>query len=220
MRCIMSVLVLAAMAPLASAQQGGDPQMALLDVAYIFKNHSGYTVMKTDLQNAVDLAEAEVKRDREKLHASVAQLGKLSMESPEYKSLEETLTRQQSDLNVRIQTQRKRFVEQEARMLLGVYQDIREETESFCKQHGIRAVLRFNGDPATADTADQVVALINRPVIYHDPGIDITQLIMQKINQKQGGTNTATLPNGGKPSAPPRPGTTRPPAGGAVPKTR
>lgn len=208
-RWIAWAALVAAIAPLAHAQ-GSEPQIALLDVAYIFKNHADYASQKSDLQNAVDLAESEVKRDREKIRASSEQLGKLAVDSPEYRQLEETLTRQQADINVRIQTQRKRFVEQEARILMTVYQEINVETEKFCKQHGIRAVFRFNSEQGPPDTADAVVALINRPVIYHDPGIDITQIILDQINRKSQPANTANRNN----SREVPPATPRQPAGG------
>ena len=64
-----------------------------------------------------------------------------------------------------------------------VYQEIWQATDYFCKQHGIDMVLRFNGEPVDVQRPDSVLTFINRPVVWYDPGLDITDAILQDVNR-------------------------------------
>jgi hypothetical protein len=78
-----------------------------------------------------------------------------------------------------------------------VYQEILQATDYFCKQRGIDMVLRFNGEPVDVQRPDSVLNFINRPVVWYDPGLDITDLILQDVNRA--GPNPATA---GQPPSP------------------
>jgi hypothetical protein len=151
--------------------------------------------MRTELQSAVDLAELDVKKRRELLKGMMERLGKLKSDTPDYTALEQTIAKEQSQLNVDVHLQRKRFIEQEAKILHDIYQEILDEVTAYAQRNQIRLVMKKGADDGKADSADEIVSLVNRPIVYHDPAIDITQVILEQIQRKaRPGTSTTSRP--------------------------
>ncbi len=64
-----------------------------------------------------------------------------------------------------------------------VYQEILAGHRYFCRQHSIDMVLRFNGETVDVQKPDSVLTFINRPVVWYDPGLDITDFILNDVNR-------------------------------------
>jgi Skp family chaperone for outer membrane proteins len=159
-------------------------RLALLDISRIFKNHQRFKSMLDQLKADADQAEAKVKTDREAIGKLVETMQEYRKGTPEYKQMEEELAKRQADLTVGINLQKNDFMQREAKIYHSVYQEVWEATDYFCKQHQIDMVLRFNGDPVDVERPDSVLAYINKPVVWYDQGLDITDLILKDLNKR------------------------------------
>lgn len=170
--------------------QAGPPSpVAIIDLAYVFKNHSGFQSMKEELKNSVDMAQADLKNRRDQAQQLAEQLQEYRPGSPEFKQLEATLAQKQADLNVQVALQKKTLMEREAKIYFTIYQEVIYEVKSYCSRNGIRLVLRFDGEPMNQDDPQQVVQQLNRQVVYSDLSIDITPAILDSLNRRRGPAN-------------------------------
>ena len=184
----MVVLSLGSWVSLAVAQQppvrpAGGPNIALLDVNFIFKNHARFKGMMEDMKADVERAEARVKADRETITKLAERLQELRKGTQDYQQLEEEFAKRQADLQVKVQMTKNQFLQQEAKIYHSVYQEIWQATDYYTKQNGIDIVLRFNGDPVDVDRPDSVLAFINKPVVWYQKNLDITPAILQELNR-------------------------------------
>jgi len=163
------------------AAQGGN--IALIDVKYIFEKHARFKMMMDDLKADVERAEAQVQAEREAIKKLTERLENFRG-TPEYKAMEEEVTKRQSDLAVQIQLQRKEFLQREARIYYNVYQEILQELSYYCPRNGIDIVLRFSGDPVDVERPDSVLGYINRPVVWYGKDRDITGVILESLNRR------------------------------------
>jgi Skp family chaperone for outer membrane proteins len=159
------------------------PRLALLDVSRIFKSHQRFKGMMEDMKADVERAEAQVKSEREKITKQAEQLQEFRKGTPDYKQMEEELAKRQADLAVQVQLQKNEFLQREAKIYHNVYQEIWQATDYFCKQNRIDMVLRFNGEAVDVDRPDSVLTFINKPVVWYDRGLDITDAILQELNR-------------------------------------
>lgn len=170
-----------AQAPTAQGMAG--PRLALLDVSRIFKNHQRFKGMMEDMKADVERAEAQVKTERETITKLAERLQEFRKGTPDYKQMEEELAKRQADLAVQVQLQKNEFLQREAKIYHSVYQEIWQATDYFCKQNKIDMVLRFNGEQVDVDRPDSVLTFINKPVVWYDRGLDITDPILQDLNR-------------------------------------
>jgi Skp family chaperone for outer membrane proteins len=213
---VASMLALTSTVPQAMAQQPrtGAP-LAVIDVAYIFKYHTRLQTMGNDLQRDIAAAEKSVQDERASFQKLTERLEDYKKGSPEYKSLEEELGRRQADITLKINIQKREFIEQQAKMYSTVYKELSEEVKIYCEQNGIGLVMRFNGDPADYNDPEEIFKDLNKTVIYYNPAIDITPVILKKLNENMGRAPAAAVSGPQTPAGmgqvpagalPPRPG--------------
>ena len=111
----------------------------------------------------------------------------------EYKSAEEQLVGRQTNLQTQMQLKKQDFLRKESAIYNGVYQEIKQEVDSFCSANGIAIVLKFNGDPIDNEKPDDVLRAINSTVVYNAKQVDITPYIINSLAQRCGpaGGNSA-----------------------------
>lgn len=178
--------------------QPGPANIAFIDVNKIFKSHQRFQMMVNEMKADLDKAEAELRKERDSLKALNEQISELRAGTPEYKQREEEIARRQSDLAVRLQLQKKEFMQREARNYYTVYQEMMQEVEYFASNSGVSMVMRFNGDQVDVQNPEHVLRDINKPVLWFPAGCDITGYIIERLNRA--GINTAAQP--GRPTVP------------------
>ncbi len=165
------------------ARPAAGPNVALLDVSYIFKNHSRFKDQMQDMKTDVQRAEEKVKGERDRLNKLAEGLQEFRKGTPDYKQMEAELAKGQADLAVQVNLQKNEFLQREATIYHNVYQEILQATDYYCKQNSIDMVLRFNGDPVDVQRPDSVLNFINKPVVWYQKGMDITPMILADLNR-------------------------------------
>jgi outer membrane protein len=190
---LISLAVAQTTTPAAAAQPAaGGSRLALIDITRIFKTHARFKQMMEDMKQAVQAAEARVKAERIAIDKLIQEaLPALNKGTKDYADMEEQIANRQAKLAVDVNRQKGEFLQRESMIYHQVYQEILQATDYFCKQRGIDMVLRFNGEPVDVQRPDSVLNFINRPVVWYDPGLDITEFVLQDVNRPAANAGTA-----------------------------
>jgi Skp family chaperone for outer membrane proteins len=177
------------------------PQIYLLDVSAVFKQHRRMQAMMEDMKKDVERAEQAVKAERDKIRQLAERLKEFRSGTPDYRALEEDLTKAQADLSVRVQLQKKEFLQREAKIFYSVYQEVQQELNYLASQTGVMMVLRTTSEQPDVENPQEVLAYLNRDVIWNTPQVDITSHIIKRLNDRydprQAGRGGGTTPQGG-----------------------
>ncbi len=179
--------------PTTPAPTGG-PYVAVIDVAYIFKNHARLKQMMDNLKAEIQQADARMRAENEAIRQLMQQLEQERPGTPNYKQLEETIAKRRADLQVQTALQRKEFLTREAKLYYSVYQEIEQVVRYFATQNNIAVVLRFNGEAADPDDPDSILREINKPVVYFAQSLDLTPLVLEALNRSAAQTATPRQP--------------------------
>lgn len=194
--------------PVAPAASGA---VAVIDISKIFKEHPGFRAKLEDMKKDVTNAENALRADRDQMKKLADQAKTFTPGSPNYKQAEESLARMQADLQLKVNLQKKQFMDEEAHIYFEVYKQIEGEVTAFAQRHGISLVLRYNDIEMNPEVRENVLAGVNRAVVYQN-NIDITYDILDRIKKNspppavdRTGFNTPngnTIPVGGAPRRP------------------
>src|SRR5262245_33876062 len=132
--------------PAAAAPAPTGTNVAVIDIALIFKYHDRFNGQMNDIKRDIEQFEAYVKDQQKALKAKADELPNYNASSPEYKSREADIAKTQSELQVKIGLQRKEFLEREARVYYQIYKEIEKSVATFAQRARIGLVLRFNSD--------------------------------------------------------------------------
>lgn len=160
-------------------------RVALADLTRIFAEHEGFKkqveLMRIDIQEA----EKQLKVRKEAIEQAGAALQTLPMGSVKRTEAEQKAALDQQTLQNDVNLQKAKFMEQEARIYLEVYESVLAIIDAYAAEQKIDLVLRFNGDPiADQQNLQNVMQQLNRQVIFHDKGVDITDEIVRRVNAK------------------------------------
>ncbi len=156
--------------------------IAVVDISYIFKEYSRFKAQIDSMKNEVQVVETRLRTDRQGIAKSEERLKQFKPGSPEYKQLDEQVSRQKADFNLSATRDRKDFMEREAKIYHQTYLEVSQAITFYAQRHNIGLVLRFNGDPIQDSERANVLRQINKPVIFQN-GIDITPDILAVLRQ-------------------------------------
>ncbi len=173
--------------------------VGLLDVNFIFKHHHRFKMHMEEMRGDVERAEAAVQKEREAIQRLVEQLERYKG-TRDYKAMEQEIAGRQAQLAVQVRMQQREFLEREAKIYHNTYREIWREVDRYCQTHNLALVLRFNGDPADTTKPEEVLRDINKPVVWHRNGLDITGHILAALNRDQPRVGTQPAAPGGAPN--------------------
>jgi Skp family chaperone for outer membrane proteins len=193
----------------ASAPAPTGTSVAVIDIAFIFKNHVRFNGQMNDMKRDIEAFDASIRAEQANFAKKREQLAQFNPSSPEYKKAEVELAEIKSDLDIKVAVKRREFLEQEAKVYYGIYREIEESVAIFAQQNRIGLVLRYSGDEMKPDDRASVLQGVNRPVVYQDR-LDITQHILGRLNAGatlpagSSGVGLPTSPGAGQPIVPDR----------------
>jgi Skp family chaperone for outer membrane proteins len=186
----------------AQGHPGAAASVAIIDLPYILKNHGGFNQRLEELRREAEGVENDFKAKRDAIQKIMVQLEELQRGSPDYKKLEEEITKRQAGLSVDINIAKKKFQEAEARIYYEVYQQILAEVRYYAEANRIGLVLKFNGDEANKDNPDEIMREMQKMVLYYNHSMDITPIMLERMKAppvRAGGNNPAAQRPGVQP---------------------
>jgi len=177
----------------AQQQRPASPAVAIVDLGYLFKNNERFKQLTDAMRREVQGAEGEIKAERDALQKMAEHLDDFRPGTTERAQLEEEITKKEADMKLRMNLQKKKFMEQEAKIYYIVYKEILDHIKYHCDRTGTTLVMRFNGDPIVQSDPQEVIRELNKSVIHYDPSVDITPIIRDSIANAQRGA-PATQP--------------------------
>ena len=175
---VASVLVLS----VTSTTYAQSTNIAVIDVARVFKESIRFKQAMDVMKKDVETYEGVVRRKQEAIQndAKEAQLHEVG--TPDYKRIEERAAKAASDLQVEMGLKRKELMEREARLYYNTYVEVTKIVAKFAEQHGVRLVLRFNGEEIKPNDRNSVLQGVNNNIVYQKD-LNITDIVIAEINR-------------------------------------
>jgi len=170
-------------APAATAQEStGGHRIAVVDVAYIFKNHPSIQAEVAKVEQELKTFDAELNTKREELQRTALMMKEYKPGSPEYSAAEEQVAGMESRLRLEMARKRKELTDAEAKIYYENYQKIAAGVKYFANYYKINLVLRHNSEEMNMEQGDTVARGVMKSIIYHDDSLDMTKGIMQYLD--------------------------------------
>jgi Skp family chaperone for outer membrane proteins len=179
----------AATQPQTGMSRASNPDVVVIDIGYIFKNHVRFNGAMEEMKVDLQAIEKQFRGESEELAKRMQGLSRWKPGSADYNAEEEKITRARADLQMRMQREKKKFMLREAKIYYQVYDEIVNVTAKFCQRYGISLVLRYNSEAIDSDNAGSVMKGVNRNVVFQK-SVNITYDILALLNPPQQTTPT------------------------------
>jgi len=184
--------------PVNGGRAGGAPQrsslsanvsrykLAVVDISAVFKWYKPFQSQVDQMKEDVKNAEAQLKQEQQGIAKLQKELRDFTPGSPDYKARDEKLAAQMAAFKLKVDRNRRDFMDREAKIYHVTYLTVEDEIKKYALHNDIGLVVRFNGeplDPSKPPQRNEVLQNINKPVIFQN-NIDITQDIIDLLNQR------------------------------------
>jgi Skp family chaperone for outer membrane proteins len=180
-----------------AAPKAGPSSIALVDVGYILKNHPTMDSSMKALQGEMQKAQEDIESRRKSLLSETENVAKsFNQDSPEFKQKQEFLISQESKLRVDFMGKEKEFAEKQAGVIYQSYQQINQAISVVAKHYNYDLILRYSREQNEMNPKEPKTVNfgIQRDVLFHNPQVDVTDLVMSVLGSSVG---AAPAPNGG-----------------------
>ncbi|MCA8985381.1 MAG: OmpH family outer membrane protein [Planctomycetaceae bacterium] len=175
----------------APAQPGASTQpkrtIGLIDMAFLFKEYKKFGDLREQLRNDIKASDEQAKAMGEQLQALQRQLkdGTYKEGSPEYQQLESKLIAQGTQFEAYRKTQQRDFLRRESKIYKDIYMEVVEAVGQYASYYNYDVIVRFSRDNVEeTDNAQELIQNMNRQVVWHNNGIDITDAVLKYLNQR------------------------------------
>jgi Skp family chaperone for outer membrane proteins len=180
---LCTAVAISAAVPSAVQAEGSGHQIAVVDVAYIFKNHEAIKAQVAAVEAELKAFDQELTGKREELKAAAAQLKTFKVGSPEYAAAEENVAGMESKLRLDMARKRKEISDAEAKIYYDNYQRIAAGVKYLANHYKINLVLRYNSEEMDLEQGESVIRGVMKSIVYHDESLDMTKGVMQYLDQ-------------------------------------
>ncbi len=191
----MAMTTVSVLAPAQASAQDAGHRIAVVDVAYIFKNNEGIKRQVKAVEDNLKAFDTELTAKREQLKTSLERLKTFQAGSADYTAQEEEVASMESKLRLDMARKRKELADREAKIYYDNYQLISAGVQAIAEYHKINLVLRYNSEDMNLEQGESVIRGVMRNIVYHDEKLDMTPAVMQYLDKKLVATNPAGTPN-------------------------
>ena len=179
----MAMLTVSVLAPVSATAEEAGHRIAVVDVAYIFKNHEGIKGQVSSVENDLKAYDQELKGKREELKQSIEQLKTFKVGTQKYTEMEEQVASMESKLRLDMNRKKKELADAEARIYFENYQLIANGVKFLAQHYKINLVLRYNSEDMDLEKGDSVIRGVMKNIVYHDESLDMTKGVMQYLDK-------------------------------------
>lgn len=164
-------------------------KVAIVDIGLIFKSHPEFSQKLAALKQDADQFQQNAMAAQQQLMQKAEVLRQYTPGSAEFKSAESTLAQQKAAMEVDQRNRMRTLMQEEAKLHFDTYAEVTQLVDQYSSSQDIRLVLRYNSQEMDPKNPASVMQRVNGSVIYHNPGNDITELIVNRIAQLKGTAN-------------------------------
>ncbi|WP_250928553.1 OmpH family outer membrane protein [Aporhodopirellula aestuarii] len=179
----LATTTLTVLAPTAVSAQESGHRIAVVDVAYIFKNNEGIKSQVKQVEENLKAFDTELQGKRSELKSAAEKLKTFQAGSPEYTAQEERVASMESKLRLDMARKRKELADREAKIYYDNYQHIAAGVKVLAQHYKINLVLRYNSEDMNLEQGESVIRGVMKNIVYHDEALDMTPGVMQYLDK-------------------------------------
>ncbi|MGE5193442.1 MAG: OmpH family outer membrane protein [Deltaproteobacteria bacterium] len=159
-------------------------RVGLIDISYVFSKYEKLKSELEELRAEYKEASAGLIAKQKQGQALQEEINEFTPDSPEFESRRNRLVKLSNELASDKKLMDMDFQKKEAKKYHTAYLEIQDAVEKFCDRYKFTVIIRFSRtDPGSTDP-QRVSQLLNQPVVYHRKRDDLSQGVLDYLNQR------------------------------------
>jgi Skp family chaperone for outer membrane proteins len=179
-----------------SSESGDKAPIAVLDVVQVFNNYQKQADLVGEMQTFDSRLQNENTQRREAIQRKQAAIAQLAPDDPAFEQQRSELMRMQLEYRNWTELVQAQMQREVARWSERIYREIVDTAGRIAEVQGFDVVLYMDEYVATGDNPEAVREQIRqRKVLYANERIDLTQTVLQRLNEQYAGQQKTQMIN-------------------------
>lgn len=175
--------------------------VAVIDIAYIFNNHSRFKGQMKALETEALEVQGEMQARQKALQALKEGLKEFRPGTPDFQKAEEKFANEMTEFQLQNSRKQQEVTQKEAVIYYEAYNELEKTVAYFAQKNRIGIVIKFDREPIKPDDGVSIRRGLARSVIYQS-GLDISNFILTELNKGQPVTPVGPGPRTASPNGP------------------
>lgn len=177
-------------------------KVGLVDVGYIFDNYQKLKDRREALQAEIEASanDVEIASIQQQMESLKGQMEKVTKGSDKASEIEQQIIELNAKGQARLATMKRDFMRKEVNMYKEVYDEVSQLVAQYAEARRYTLVLRYQRepvvDPAEGEDPRQMMNRVNQMVVFHEKDDDITDRLLEHMNNEYAKTAGAQQPAG------------------------
>lgn len=194
----LAVIFACGLSSLVVAQEADRHQIGLIDMAHVFKNYEKFKALTEGLQAEITRTDAELQEKAAEGRTLQEKMNTFTSGSQEYEKVEEEIVTLQAEIRKLQLKKQREFVRKEADLYKDIYSEVTDAVSRYSKYYKYSLILRFDrGGLAAAENPQAIVEGLNQQILYHRNRDDLTDPILNYLNEQWRRTQQSAGGTGG-----------------------
>jgi Skp family chaperone for outer membrane proteins len=155
--------------------------VAVVDVGKVFRTHEGFKRDLEQFAREVEEFRKLVAVRQVELESAQKKLQTLKPGTSDWENAQLLLSRLQTELRLFAERQQQQVASREASLYADMYGKVTAAVQRYADAHGIRLVLRAQGEAPDPRDPKSVLHAVNQSIVYQ-AGLDITEEILKELS--------------------------------------
>jgi Skp family chaperone for outer membrane proteins len=170
-------------------------KIGLIDMAHVFKEYKKFKEFRESIKQDIDRSQQQAELMQKRLLGLQQEMKMLKPESKEYVVREKELIREKNNYDIFRQDTKRTFLKKESELYKTIYLEVAGMVQKYAGHYQYTVIFRFNRKSVQdANDSKEILASMNRQVVYHQTRDDITIAVLKALNSqyaKTAGSNSA-----------------------------
>ncbi|GEM_PF-6356478 len=153
--------------------------VAVLDVTALLNEMPELRETRVAIQADAQRVQTQLQKRQQELLQRRQELQEKASDDPSLREEMRKLAEELQQFQAEVQLQQRELVTREGKALMEASSRLNDVVANYCKENGIRLVLRQVGRPAAVANPQDLLGYVNREVVWAESGIDITPAIKE-----------------------------------------
>lgn len=159
-------------------------RVGLIDMAHVFKHYKKFEALREDLKSQIGDSEGQAKAMAQSLQKLQAEMKELKEGSPEFASKEQQFQKATLEFESFRKSTQREILKEESAIYHTVYMEVADAVRKYSTHYGYTLVLRFNKEELNPEDPQGLIQGMNRQVVFHHPEDDMTESVLEHLNEK------------------------------------
>jgi Skp family chaperone for outer membrane proteins len=167
-----------------SIPRGSASAIGSIDVDAVFQNYEKVKVFREELQALTQARRNELQKLTEEAQHEEELLAKFSPGTVDFKKHENRVTELKARYEVAREQANRESTVRQAQTTSTLYRELQEATAALAKARGLDYVIKVSPGIRFISEPNEVLAALNRSVVYADPRNNLTEDVVRELNRK------------------------------------